>query len=261
MPAFNDGDTAWVLVWAALFMFMVPGLALFYAGMARSRNALTMLQQNIVPLGVVSVLWAVVGYSIAFSNNAAGVVGDMERFGLGHLGVAAAPKFHLVGPGVTIPTLAFVAYQLMFAVITPALITGATAARLKAGGWIVFVAFWSVIVYAPVVHWLWGPGGWLARLGAQDWAGGIVVHTSAGAAALGGLRGVGRRRNWPKGDALPHSLPLTVLGAGILWFGWFGFNAGDGLQANGVAAQAVVHTQLAAGGGMILWLFPVPSAE
>lgn len=249
----DSGDTAWVLVCTALVLFMVPGLALFYAGMVRSRNALTMLQQNIVPLGVVSILWALVGYSIAFSTSLGGLLGDMELFGLGGLHEPPAPPFHVVAAGVTIPTLAFVAYQMMFAIITPALITGATAGRLKALGWIVFVGFWSVIVYAPVAHWLWGPGGWLSNRGAQDWAGGMVVHASAGAAVLAMLVVIGRRRNYPKG-ARPHSIPLTIVGAGILWFGWFGFNAGDGLQANGVAAQALINTHLAAAAGLVVWL-------
>ena len=255
VPAsFNDGDTAWVLACTALVLFMVPGLALFYAGMVRSRNALTMMLQNIVPIGVVSVLWVLFGYSIAFSRNVAGFTGDLERFGLGHLGVASAPAFHRVVPGVTIPAMAFIVYQMMFAIITPALITGATAARLKISGWIAFVALWTLIVYSPIVHWLWSRGGWLASLGAQDWAGGMVVHASAGAAVVAMLLVVGRRRNWPKGQTLPHSMPLTVIGAGILWFGWFGFNAGDGLQANAVASQAFINTQLAAAAGMLAWL-------
>jgi ammonium transporter len=247
--AFNTGDTAWLLTCAALVLFMTPGLALFYAGMVCSRNALTMMQQNIVPMGVVGVLWALLGYSIAFSQNVAGFIGDLDQFGLRHLGAA-----HLVAAGISVPALAFVVYQMMFAIITPALITGATADRLKIGGWIGFVVLWTLIVYSPIVHWLWAPGGWLATLGAQDWAGGMVVHASAGAAVLAMLLVVGRRRNWPRGQTLPHSVPLTIAGAGILWFGWFGFNAGDGLAANGIAAQAFTNTQLAAAAAMLLWL-------
>ncbi len=250
----NSGDTAWVMVCAALVLFMTPGLALFYAGMDRSRNALVMLQQNLIPLGVVSVLWVIIGFSLAFSKDTgAGVVGNLALVGLRDLSQARA-ALHAISPGVAIPTLAFVAYQMMFAVITPALITGATADRLKFGGWALLVAVWSIVVYAPVAHWLFCPSGWLAQLGARDWAGGLVVHASAGAAALALLLVVGRRRGWPHADVLPHSLPLTITGAGILWFGWFGFNGGDGLRADGIAAQALLNTTIAASAGMLLWL-------
>ncbi|MEV0650983.1 ammonium transporter [Phytomonospora sp. NPDC050363] len=253
--AVQPGDTAWVLTCAALVLFMTPGLALFYAGMVRTRTTLVMLQQNIIPLGVVSVLWILLGYSLAFSADLGGIVGDLELFGLQGIGdTTPAPAFHTVEEAVTIPTLAFVAYQMMFAVITPALITGATADRLKFAGWVVFVAAWSLVVYAPVAHWLWGPDGWLSNMGAQDWAGGMVVHASAGAAVIAVLLVIGRRRNWPRTGSLPHSLPITIAGAGILWFGWFGFNAGDGLQADGIAAQALLNTHIAAAGAMCVWL-------
>ncbi len=251
----SGGDTAWVLICAGLVLFMMPGLALFYAGMVRRRNTLVMLQQNLVPLGVISITWVLVGYAIAFGpDTGQGLLGNLELLGLHNLAVAPAPAIHVVSPGVIIPTLAFVVYQMMFAIITPALSTGATADRLKFAGWVLFLAIWSIIVYAPVAHWLFCPRGWLALRGAQDWAGGIVVHTSAGAAALALLLVVGRRRNWPKAASMPESLPLTILGAGILWFGWFGFNAGDGLQANDVAAQAVLNTQVAAAAGILIWL-------
>jgi Amt family ammonium transporter len=258
----EPGDTAWVLTCAALVLFMTPGLALFYAGMVRTRNTLVMLQQNLIPLGVVSVLWILVGYGLAFGNDLNGLIGDLELFGLqGIEGTSPAPAFHVVANGITIPTLAFVAYQMMFAIITPALITGATADRLKFAGWAVFVGVWSVLVYSPVVHWLWGEGGWLSERGAQDWAGGMVVHASAGAAVLAVLLVIGRRRNWPRTGTLPHSLPLTIAGAGILWFGWFGFNAGDGLQANGVAAQALINTHVAAAAAMLIWLIAEKVAD
>ncbi|MEV0457605.1 ammonium transporter [Catellatospora methionotrophica] len=257
MPAtgVEPGDTAWVLTCAALVLFMTPGLALFYAGMVRTRTTLVMLQQNIIPLGVVSIVWILLGYALAFGNDQGGIIGDLELFGLhGARDTSPAPAFHIVSGAITIPTLAFVAYQMMFAIITPALITGATADRLKFGGWVAFVAIWSLVVYSPVAHWLWGVGGWLARLGAQDWAGGMVVHASAGAAVFAVLLVIGRRRGWPHAGSLPHNLPLTIAGAGILWFGWFGFNAGDGLQANDVAAQALLNTHIAAAAGMIVWL-------
>jgi ammonium transporter, Amt family len=251
----NAGDTAWVLVSAGLVLVMVPGLALFYGGLVSSRNVLVMLQQNIFPLGLISILWVLAGYSLAFGRDAGGgVIGNLAAFGLRDLGQNPLPNMHVVVPGVAIPTLAFVAYMMMFAIITPALITGATANRLKFAGYAIVIGLWSLVVYAPVAHWLWSPSGWLARRGAQDWAGGLVVHASAGAAVLALLLIVGRRRRWPNAVAHPHSIPLAVLGAGLLWFGWFGFNGADGLQANGVAAQAVINTQVAAAAAMLVWL-------
>ena len=253
--AINSGDTAWVLFCAAAVLFMTPGLALFYAGMVSRRNTLVMLQQNFIPLGLISLTWVLVGYSLAFGNDTGnGLIGDLKTVGLRDLGLAPSPALHAVSATVAIPTLAFVAYQMMFAIITPALATGAVASRLRPLGWAVFLTLWSILVYPPIAHWLWAPAGWLTTRGAQDWAGGMVVHASAGAAALALLVVLGRRRVWPDRAPLPHSIPLVVLGAGILWFGWFGFNAGDGLQANGVAAQALVNTQVAAAAAMIMWL-------
>lgn len=195
----NAGDTAWVLTSAALVLFMVPGLALFYGGMVSSRNVLVMLQQNIFPLGLISLLWVMIGYSLAFGRDAGGgVIGNLDLFGLRDLGHSGPLGLHHVAPGVAIPTLAFVAYMMMFAIITPALITGATANRLKFAGYAVVIGLWSVIVYAPVAHWLWSPSGWLAKRGAEDWAGGLVVHASAGAAVLALLLVIGHRRRWPK---------------------------------------------------------------
>ena len=251
----NSGDTSWVLICAALVLFMTPGLAFFYAGMVRGRNTLVMLQQNFIPLGVISLTWVVFGYTLAFGNDlGGGLLGDLGTAGLGNLQNAPAPGLHVVSSGVAIPALAFVAYQMMFAVITPALATGAVADRMKFAGWVVFLALWSVIVYAPIAHWLWAPAGWLTKHGAQDWAGGMVVHASAGAAALALLLVLGKRRAWPDHAPLPHSIPLVIIGAGILWFGWFGFNAGDGLKADGVAAQALVNTHIAAAAAMLVWL-------
>lgn len=251
----NAGDIAWVLTSTALVMLMVPGLALFYGGQVSSRNVLVMLQQNIFPLALITVLWILAGYSLAFNGDAGGgVIGNLAAFGLRGLGHNSLPDMHLVAPGVTIPTLAFVAYMMMFAAITPALITGATADRLKFTGYAVMIGLWSLIVYAPIAHWLWSPSGWLAKRGAQDWAGGIVVHASAGAAVLALLLVIGSRRRWPSAVTRPHSIPFVVLGAGLLWFGWFGFNGADGLQANGVAAQAVINTHIAASAAMLVWL-------
>ncbi len=251
----NSGDTAWVLVCTALVLFMTPGLAFFYAGMVRSRNSLVMMQQNFIPLGVVSITWVLFGYSFAFGNTTGGgFIGDLGTFGLRNLADAPPPGIHVVSAAVAVPTLAFAAYQMMFAIITPALATGAVADRMKFAGWAVFLAIWSVVVYAPIAHWLWAPAGWLTQRGAQDWAGGMVVHASAGAAALALLVVLGKRKVWPDAAPMPHSIPLVIVGAGILWFGWFGFNAGGGLQANGIASQALVNTHVAGAVAMLVWL-------
>lgn len=247
----NGADTAWVLVCAGLVLFMTPGLALFYGGMVPVRNVLTMMMQNIIPLGVISVTWVLLGYTLAFSNNGNSVLGNFDALALIDVDT---PQFHSVAAGVTIPALAFVAYQMMFAIITPALLTGATAGRLKFAGWTVFLAAWSILVYPQVARWLWHPKGWLTQLGAQDWAGGMVVHASAGAAAIAVLLVVGRRRGWPHLKTSPNNLPMMLAGTGILWFGWFGFNAGDGLQANAIAAQALINTHIAGAGALLTWL-------
>ena len=251
----NAGDTAWVLMSASLVLVMVPGLALFYGGLVSSRNVLVMLQQNIFPLGLISILWVLAGFSLAFGPDAGGgMIGNLAAFGLRSLAQGPPAGMHVVAPGLAIPGLAFVAYMMMFAIITPALITGATADRLKFAGYAVVIGVWSLVVYAPVAHWLFSPSGWLVRRGAQDWAGGLVVHGSAGAAVVALLVLIGRRRRWPNSATRPHSIPLVVLGAGLLWFGWFGFNGADGLRADSVAAQAVINTQVAAAAAMLAWL-------
>src|SRR4051812_891779 len=247
----DSGDPAWVLVAAALVLFMTPGVALFYGGMVRSKNVLGMLMQNFFAMGLISVIWAVVGFSLAFgSDHGHGLIGDFGLVGLKGLGTGTVPGFEAL----TIPALAFVAYQGMFAVITPALITGATADRLKFGAYAVFIGVWAVLGYAPVAHWVFSPEGWLFKRGGLDFAGGTVVHVNAGIAALAAVIVMGRRRGWPRDAMPPHSLPLTLLGTGILWFGWFGFNAGSALAANGLAAQALINTHLAAAAGMLGWL-------
>jgi Amt family ammonium transporter len=251
LPEIDTGNTAWVLVSTALVLFMVPGLAFFYAGMVRSKNALGMLMQNFFSLGLVSVLWVILGFSLAFGEDVGGgLVGALDHIGLANL--AEIPGF---GDGaLSIPPLVFVAFQMMFAVITPALITGATADRLKFSAWVLFLGIWSIIVYPVVAHWVFSPGGWLFQRGALDFAGGTVVHINAGIAALALIVVLGKRKGWP-GDAMPpHSLPLTLLGTGILWFGWFGFNAGSALGANAVAAQALINTHIAAAAAMCGWL-------
>jgi ammonium transporter, Amt family len=245
----DSGDTAWVLGSAALVLFMTPGLALFYGGMVRSKNVLAMMVQNLAAIAVVSVVWAVAAYSLAFGPDAGGgFIGTLHLAGLAHPSVAV-PGFHL-----TVPPLAFAAFQMMFAVITAALLTGTGADRMRFNGFLVFAAIWALVVYAPIAHWVFSPHGWLFRRGVLDFAGGNVVEINSGASALALALVLGPRRGWPRDAMAPHSLPLTVMGAGILWFGWFGFNAGSALAANDVAAQALVNTQLAACTGLLGWL-------
>jgi Amt family ammonium transporter len=248
----DAGNTAWVLTSAALVLFMTPGLAFFYGGMVRAKNVLAMLMQNVFAMGLVSVLWATVAFSLAFGDGGP-FIGDLSMVGLSDVQNAVLPGY--VGDfALTIPVLAFCAYQMMFAIITPALITGATADRLKFKGYAAFIGLWVLLVYTPVAHWVFSPTGWLFRRGALDFAGGTVVHVNAGIAALAVVLVVGKRRGWQREPMKPHSLPLTMLGTGILWFGWFGFNAGSALGANGVAAQALMNTHLAAAAGMLGWL-------
>ena len=246
----DSGNTAWVLISAGLVAFMTPGLAFFYGGMVRSKHVLGMVMQNVFAMGIVSVVWAVVGFSLAFGGTNRWV-GSFDAAFLTDLGRADAA---MPGLALTVPVLAFMAYQMMFAVITPALITGATADRLRFAPYAVFIAVWSVIVYSTVAHWVFSPSGWAFRWGALDFAGGAVVHVNAGAAALALVMLIGRRKGWPHDAMPPHNLPLTALGAGILWFGWFGFNAGSALAADGIASQALVNTHLAAAAGMLGWL-------
>jgi Amt family ammonium transporter len=244
----SGGDTAWVLGSAALVLFMTPGLALFYGGMVRSKNVLAMMVQNFATIGIVSIEWAVLAYSLAFGPDAGGVIGTLHLAGLAHP-EQQVPGFHL-----NVPPLAFAAFQMMFAVITAALLTGAGADRMRFSGFLTFAALWTLLVYAPIAHWVFAPQGWLASRGVLDFAGGNVVEVDSGASALALALVLGRRRGWPRDAMAPHSLPLTVVGAGILWFGWFGFNAGSALHADGLAAQALIGTQLAACAGLLGWV-------
>ncbi|BAN01323.1 ammonium transporter [Ilumatobacter coccineus] len=239
----DSGNTAWVLIAAALVLFMTPGLAFFYGGMVRSKNVLGMLMQNIFAMGIVSTLWAVIGFSIAFGGDNA-IVGNLDF---------AFMKDVTTLDG-DIPGFAFFAFQMMFAVITPALITGATADRLKFGSYALFIAIWSIVVYAVAARWVFNGNGWIFEMGALDFAGGAAIHINAGLAALAVIMVIGNRKGHGTEPMPPHNLPLTVLGTGILWFGWFGFNAGSALAADGVAAQALVNTQLGAATGMLGWL-------
>ncbi len=248
MDRINPGDTAFVLFSAGLVMLMTPGLALFYGGMVRTKNVLGTIMHSFFILGMVSMLWVICGYTLAFGPSAGGIIGRLDWLGL--RGVGQTP---FAGYAADIPHLAFMIFQAMFAVITPALITGAFAERIKFSGFVLFTALWTLLVYAPVAHWVWGIGGWMRNLGAMDFAGGTVVHVNAGVAALAAALVIGRRKGFGSNNFVPHSLPLTVLGAGLLWFGWFGFNAGSALAANGLAANAFVVTNLAAASGAMAW--------
>jgi len=245
----DSGDTAWVIVCTALVLLMTPGLAFFYAGMVRSKNALGIIMQNFVTIAVVSVTWVLVGYSLAFDADAgAGLVGGLHLFGLSHAEVSVP------GLDLSIPPLAFLTFQMMFAILTAALLSGAVADRMRFGAFVTFIAIWSVVVYAPLAHWSWSPDGWLARIGVLDFAGGTVVEICSGASALALALVIGPRRGWPREMMAPHNLPLTMLGAGLLWVGWIGFNAGSALTAGHLAASAALATHMSGVGGMIGWL-------
>ncbi len=256
----SAGDTAWMLISTALVLFMTPGLAFFYGGMVRAKNFLGMLMQNFFAMGLLAILWVAIGFTLAFGNYGdGGWIGSFEYAGLSGVGQQAvtlgAGSWVADGAGLalTIPFVLFAAYQMTFAIITPALITGSSADRFKFKAYAVFIAVWLVVVYAPVAHWVFG-GGWLAKMGALDFAGGAVVHINAGAAALALVLVLGRRKGWPGELMHPHGLPWTLIGTGILWFGWAGFNAGSALAANGLAAQAILNTFIAASAAMMGWL-------
>lgn len=245
----DSGDTAWILTSSALVLMMtVPGLAFFYGGMVRGKNILSTLMHSFILMAIISIIWVICGYSIAFGPDVANLFGTFAYFGLS--GVTGEPAE--IAP--TIPHYAFMAFQLMFAIITPALISGAIAERIKFKAYIVFMSLWSIFIYAPLCHWVWG-GGWIGDMGALDFAGGTVVHISAGASALVACIILGKRRGHGKEPMPPHNLPYTVLGAALLWVGWFGFNAGSALAADGLAATAFVTTNTAAAAAVLGWMF------
>ena len=244
----NAANTAFVLVSAALVLFMTPGLALFYGGMVRGKNVLGTLMQNFILIALIGVQWALFGYTLAFGPTLNGIIGSLDWVGLA--GVGAEP---FKAYSETIPHGAFMVFQMMFAIITPALITGAWAERLKFSSFLIFILLWATLVYDPIAHWVWGDGGWLKGLGALDFAGGTVVHINAGVAALAAVLVMGKREGYGKEAFIPHNLPMTVLGAGILWFGWFGFNAGSALAADGLGTSAFVATQLGASAATLSW--------
>jgi Amt family ammonium transporter len=243
----NTGDTAWILISTGLVLFMLPGLALFYGGLVRTKNVLSTFMHSFVVLGLVTLQWVVLGYSLAFGPDHGGVIGGLSFAFMRN--ITLAPR-----PGDSIPHMLFFAYQMMFAVITPALISGAYAERLKFSAYALFTLLWATLVYDPLAHWVWGAGGWMANMGVLDFAGGIVVHVSSGVSALVVALVVGKRVGYPRERTLPHNMTMVLLGAGILWFGWFGFNGGSALAASGTAVLALVNSQLAAAAGGVVWM-------
>jgi Amt family ammonium transporter len=250
-PKADKGDTAWILTSSALVLMMTaPGLALFYGGMVRQKNALGTLMQSFIIMALISVQWVLWGYSLAFGPDRGGIIGGLDWIGLRGVGAEPNPAY-----AATIPHSAFMVFQMMFAIITPALITGAFAERKKFSAFILFTLLWATFVYDPLAHWVWGDGGWLKKLGALDFAGGTVVHISSGVSALVCAIVIGRRRGYGHQPMQPHNLPLTVVGAALLWVGWFGFNAGSALEANALAVHAFLTTNTAAAAAALGWMF------
>ncbi len=246
----SAGDTAWVLAAAALVMVMTPAVGFFYGGMVSSKNVVSMIKQSLLILGIVSIQWVVFGYSLVFGNDVGGVIGGLNYFGLRDVGYAPNPTY-----AGTIPQLAFMVFQAMFAIVTPALIIGSFVGRMRFRTLVLFIILWSTLVYDPIAHWVWGAGGWLHSLGALDFAGGTVVHISAGFAGLAAAIVIGRRNDYEQGQPLPsNNVPFVLLGAALLWFGWFGFNAGSALAANPLSVSAFVVTNTAAAACALTWM-------
>ena len=245
----NTGDTAFVLVSAALVMLMTPGLALFYGGMVRNKNVLGTIMQSFIIIGVITLEWVLFGYSLSFGMDHGGFIGGLNWLGLRGVGIAPNPQY-----GPTIPHLAFMIFQCMFAIITPALITGTFAERIKFNAFLAFTILWAIIVYNPLCHWVWGAGGWIGKMGALDFAGGTVVHISSGVSALAAAIVIGKRLGYGSTAYRPHNLPMTITGAAILWFGWFGFNAASALACNGLAVNAFVVTHIASSVAALSWM-------
>lgn len=247
----NTGDTVWILLSSALVMLMTPGLALFYGGMVRQKNLLSTVMMSFTLLGVIGVLWALYGYSLSFGGDVGRMIGNLEFVGLMNVGQEPSDTY-----ATTVPHLAFMAFQGMFAIITVALWTGGVVERMRFSAFLVFAVLWFTVVYCPVAHWVWGSGGWLLKLGALDFAGGTVVHVNAGMTALALALLLGPRRGFRERQPMePSNIPLVILGAGLLWFGWFGFNAGSALTAGGLASSAFVATNISAAAGAVTWMF------
>mgnify|MGYP001619677953 FL=1 len=249
-PKVDTGDTAWVLISSALVMLMTPGLALFYGGMVRRKNVLGTIMQSFIALGVITILWVLYGYSLSFGPDKWHIIGGFEWVGLKGVGLDPNPDY-----AATIPHQAFMIFQMMFAVITPALITGAFAERFKFKAYLLFLVLWATVVYFPLAHWVWGVGGWIRELGALDFAGGLVVHISSGVSALAAAIIVGKRRKHGVEQMAPHNLTMTLLGAALLWFGWFGFNGGSAVASGSLATSAFVVTHIATAAAALSWMF------
>ena len=247
----NSGDTAFILISAALVMLMtIPGLSLFYSGLVRKKNVLGTIMQSFILVGLITIQWVIIGYSLSFGPDRMGLIGGLEWFGLSGVGLDPNPDY-----AATIPHQAFMIYQCMFAIITPCLIAGAFAERMKFSAFVIFSLLWATIVYDPLAHWVWGVGGWMRNMGALDFAGGTVVHISSGISALAAALVIGKRIGYRRDPMPPHNMTLVVIGAALLWFGWFGFNAGSALSAGGLATSAFVVTHIAAAAASITWTF------
>lgn len=250
MGKIDPGDTAWLLTSAALVLLMTPGLALFYGGMVRAKNVLGTIMHSFFIIALVTIQWVIIGYSLAFGPDLGGIIGNLSWFGLKGVGLDPHPDY-----APTVPHQAFMIFQAMFAIITPALITGAFAERMKFKTFVLFTLLWSTLVYDPIAHWVWGVKGWMREMGALDFAGGTVVHINSGISALAAALIIGKRRGYGLESLVPHNLPMTITGAGLLWFGWFGFNAGSAITAGKLAASAFVATHVATAGAAFSWLF------
>jgi ammonium transporter, Amt family len=249
MMPINQADTVWILISSALVMLMTPGVALFYGGMVRRKNLLSTMMMSFACLGLVGLLWVLYGYSLSFGTDYHSIIGGLNFLGLNNVGQSPSPIY-----ASTVPHLGFMIFQAMFAIITVALFTGAIVERVKFSALCVFSALWLTLIYCPVTHWVWGSGGWLAKLGVLDFAGGSVVHINAGVSALALVLLLGRRRGFPQDAMAPNNIPLVVLGAGLLWFGWFGLNAGSALTSGGLAVSAFVSTNTAAAAAAFTWM-------
>ncbi len=246
----DTGDTAWLLTSAALVLLMTPGLALFYGGMVRRKNVLGTLMHSFVAMGIISIQWVLMGYSLAFGPDVGHFIGNLHWMGLNHVGLTPDPDY-----GATVPHQAYMIFQMMFAIITPALISGAIAERMKFSAYLVFMTIWAFLVYDPLAHWVWGAGGWLKNMGALDFAGGLVVHISSGVSALACILVLGKRKGYKVDIMAPHNLTMTLLGAALLWFGWFGFNAGSAVASGALATSAFVATHIATAAAALSWMF------
>ncbi|MBI5665508.1 MAG: ammonium transporter [Nitrospirae bacterium] len=249
-PTVDTGDTSWILISSALVMLMTPGLALFYGGMVRRKNVLGTIMQSFIALGVMTILWVFYGYSLSFGPDIGHVIGNLDWVGLKGVGLEPNPDY-----AATIPHQAFMIFQMMFAVITPALITGAFAERFKFSTYLVFLVLWATFIYFPLAHWVWGVGGWIRNLGALDFAGGLVVHISSGVSALAAAIFVGKRKGYGKEPMMPHNITMTLIGASLLWFGWFGFNGGSAVASGSLATSAFVVTHIATAAAALSWMF------